>query len=104
PRYMEGWPDVFNPFLYGPNRYDHELATLLSLLKSGWSDLSAGGSEPPWWTPRIERALRHLSEQTPSDAESKLVEVVEGRIPNRLHTPLTKPVPELARELIALAD
>ena len=74
------------------------------MLKACWSDLSAGDGEPPWWTPRIERALRYLSEQEPSDTESKLVEVVEGGIPNRLHTPLTKPVPGLARELIALAD
>ena len=103
PQRVEGWPDAFNPFLYGPEEYDHEIGVLLSLLTSSWVHLTASKDKPEWWSESSRDALCLLAERDIAVEEALIIEAVDAGIPNRLGTPLTEPVPALAQKLLELA-
>ncbi len=97
----EFFPDVLNPFLYGPEQYDHATAAVLTILLASWNDLCVADSPLPiWWSADVAQLLEDLREKPETSAETQLKTDRDGRKPNRLGIVLTRTVPELAAALL----
>jgi hypothetical protein len=98
----EFFPDTLNPFIFGPDDFDHALAALLTTLLNSWSDLSEGASDVPvWWSAAVASLLEGLSNRAETAGEAQLRDAQAKKKPNRLGVIIGHTVPDLARALLA---
>jgi hypothetical protein len=98
------YPDVFNPFLLGPEDCDHAVMSLLHILVLSWEDMCGAGDRLPfWWSDQIERGLVIISERPENEAEKHIRMDREQKKPNRLNVSLDRTPQELATALLGRA-
>jgi hypothetical protein len=98
------YPDVFNPFLFGPGACDPALMSLLHVLLLSWEDMCRTGDPLPfWWSDQIEQELVKLSDRAANEAEKRVRLDREQKKPNRLGVALDRTPQELALALLARA-
>lgn len=93
------YPDILNPFLYGPDEYDHFLSGILALLYSSLGDAEEVAA-PYWMNTEVKSALITLKDRPENGAEAQLR---EGRMqgkPNRLDMILDRTPQELATAIL----
>lgn len=102
---QELYPDLFNPFLYGPAEYDHAVAALLGILCVTWEHLARTGQDqvaPYWWSEAVRDALATVVARPETEAETMLrMSRTQGK-PNRLGVILDRTPQELAAEILRL--
>ncbi|HKZ43315.1 MAG TPA: hypothetical protein VJ044_20320, partial [Candidatus Hodarchaeales archaeon] len=97
----ELYPDVFNPFLYGPTEYDHAIACLLSILLLTWDELCKNKADRPfWWSAEIHELILAIESQLETDGETRIRKDREKNKPNRLGIILNRTPKELARDIL----
>ena len=97
----ELYPDLFNPFLYGPLEYDHAVAALLALLNLTWDHLTGTDKAIPfWWSDAVRDALAVLAARPETEAETLLrTGRIQGK-PNRLGVMVDRTPQEIAAEIL----
>lgn len=101
------YPDVVDPFLYGVGRYDHTVVMLLGLLRWSWAPLAEsnnGSGRPFWWTAELKQVLEAIASRPETEAEAVMRKRREQPNSNRLEVTLTRTPPELARQILELAE
>jgi hypothetical protein len=99
----ELYPDLFNPFLYGPAEYDHSLAALLAILNVTWEHLARTGKDhvvPYWWSEALRDALAAVATRHETEAETMLRMSRTLGKPNRLGVIIDRTPQELATEIL----
>lgn len=98
----ELYPDVFNPFVYGPDSYDHATAALLRILLESWDDLRQETvAVPLWWSDEAQAALTALAARPETEGETRVKTDRAQKKPNRLGAFLDRTPQELAGELLS---
>jgi hypothetical protein len=100
---LELYPDLFNPFLYGPAEYDHSLAALLAILNVTWDHLARTGQNqvaPYWWSEAVRDVLAEIAARPETEAETMLRTSRTLGKPNRLGVIIDRTPQELATEIL----
>ena len=98
------YPDIFNPFLFGPRKYDHGLAVLLRLLEATWQACDGGNGRPFWSSESIREALVRLASRPETEAETAWRRAYEQDKPNRLGLVIPRLPAEYARLFLDRLD
>ncbi len=93
------YPDVLNPFLYGPDEYDHFLAGILALLDASLGD-TREEAVPYWMNMEVKSALDAVANKPEIEGEAHLKAGRERGKPNRLEIILDRTPQELAAAIL----
>ncbi|MCS3676329.1 tetratricopeptide (TPR) repeat protein/uncharacterized protein YggL (DUF469 family) [Salinibacter ruber] len=97
--------DVFNLSLYGPERLDLWITSILRLLNLMWRHSPKNENGLPfWWSEDLERALREWTSVPENEAEQMVREARETGLDSRIGIQLEHTPQELAGALLWKAD
>ncbi|MDI6872071.1 MAG: SIR2 family protein [Bacillota bacterium] len=100
---IDWYPDMFNPFLFGPDKMDHFSTAILTLLlhvQGCFGGDSGGKQRPYWWSEELESILTRLSAREETDAERAFRKYRDDGKPNRAEVLYQHTVKELADRLL----
>ena len=102
------YPDVWNPFLFGPDKLDHCVVLVLQMLIDSWPACSPpeglAVTTPYWWTGDLhENTVASIASSQENDYETAWRESGSLGKWNRLEIGIPKTPQQLALELLTLA-
>jgi hypothetical protein len=96
----EFFPDLFNPFLFEVDGFDHALAAFLNALLVTDSQfrrtIDDDSGDPYWWSGEVESLLVDLAERQPNLAEQEFLRARDRKKPNRLGVVVDRTPSEIA--------
>lgn len=99
------YPDLLNPFVYGPEEYDHVLVGLLEIMRGTWNLLSCQGKNRPYWfDTATQDLLKEVASRQEVSGEAWIRSATGKGIKGRFGNLLCRCPSDIAAEILSLGE